>query len=65
VTDDSGAGAVLGSFRGMTAGLGPALGYILPLGQQSLSGELKWLAEVDTKNRLEGDYIWLKMVYKF
>jgi hypothetical protein len=65
VTDDSGAGAVLGRFRGMTAGLGPALGYILPLGQQSLSVELKWLAEVDTKNRLEGDYIWLKLAYKF
>jgi len=65
VTDDSGAGAVLGRFRGMTAGLGPVVGYILPLGQQSLSVELKWLAEVDTKNRLECDYIWLKVAYKF
>ena len=65
VTGDSGAGAVLGSFKGMTAGLGPVLGYILPLGKQSLAVELKWLPELDTKNRLEGDYIWLKMVYKF
>jgi len=65
VTGDSGAGAVLGSFKGMTAGLGPVLGYILPLGRQSLAVELKWLPELDTKNRLEGDYIWLKMVYKF
>jgi hypothetical protein len=65
VTGDSGAGATLGDFKGMTAGLGPVLGYILPLGQQTLSVELKWLTEVDTKNRLEGDYIWLKLAYKF
>ena len=65
VTGDSGAGASLGDFKGMTAGLGPVLGYILPLGQQALSVELKWLAEVDAKNRLEGDYLWLKVVYKF
>ena len=65
VTGDSGAGAVLGDFKGRTAGLGPVLGYIQPLGKQSLAFELKWLPELDTKNRLDGDYIWLKMVYKF
>ena len=65
VTCDSGSGAVLGCFKGQTAGLGPVLGYILPLGQQSLAVELKWLPELDTKNRLNGDYLWLKMVYKF
>ena len=65
VTCDSGSGAVLGCFKGLTAGLGPVLGYVLPVGKQSLVFELKWLAETDTKNRLEGDYIWLKMVYKF
>ena len=65
VTCDSGSGAVLGCFKGMTAGAGPVLGYVLPVGKQSLVFELKWLAEMDTKNRLEGDYIWLKMVYKF
>jgi hypothetical protein len=65
VTGDSGAGAVLGDFKGRTAGLGPVLGYIQPLGKQSLAFELKWLPELDTKNRLDGDYIWAKMVYKF
>jgi len=65
VTCDSGAGATLGCFKGMTAGLGPVLGYIQPFGKQSLVVELKWLPELDTKNRLEGDYIWLKVVYKF
>jgi hypothetical protein len=65
MTCDSGSGAVLGCFKGRTAGLGPVLGYILPMGKQSLVFELKWLPELDTKNRLDGDYIWLKMVYKF
>jgi hypothetical protein len=65
VTCDSGSGAVLGCFKGETAGLGPVLGYIQPLGKQSLAVEVKWLPELDTKNRPNGDYIWLKMVYKF
>jgi len=66
ITGDSGSGAVLGDFKGMTAGLGPVLGYIQPLSKtESLVFELKWLAEMDTKNRLEGDYTWLKAVYKF
>jgi hypothetical protein len=65
VTCDSGSGAVLGCFKGRTAGLGPLIGYVQPIGKQTLSFELKWLAETDTQNRLKGDYIWLKVVYKF
>jgi hypothetical protein len=65
ITGDSGAGATLGDFKGRTAGLGPVLGYIQPLGKQSLVVELKWLTELETKKRLQGDYLWLKMLYKF
>jgi hypothetical protein len=65
VSCDSGAGASLGCFKGRTAGIGPVLGYIQPIGQQKLIFEFKWLAELDTQNRLKGDYLWLKMVYKF
>jgi len=65
VTCDSGSGATLGCFKGRTAGIGPVLGYIQPIGQQKLILELKWLPELETRNRLNGDYIWLKMVYKF
>jgi hypothetical protein len=65
VSCDSGSGATLGCFKGRTAGLGPVLGYIQPLGRQALVLELKWLAEVDTQKRLKGDFIWLKAVYKF
>ncbi len=63
---DSGSGAVLGCFKGRTAGLGPVIGYIQPLSKtESLLVEFKWLFEMDVKNRLDGDYIWLKAVYKF
>jgi len=48
----------------LTFGLGPAPGYIQPIGTQSLAIELKWLAERDTKKRLAGDYIWLRAAYK-
>ena len=65
VSCDSGSGAVLGCFEGRTAGIGPVLGYIKLLGKQTLVMELKWLPELDTKNRLEGDYTWLRAVYKF
>jgi hypothetical protein len=65
VTCDSGSGATLGCFKGRTAGIGPVLGYIQPIGQDKLIFELKWLPELETKNRLNGDFVWLKMVYKF
>jgi hypothetical protein len=63
LTCDSGAGATLGCFKGGTAGIGPVLGYIQPIGNEKLLFELKWLPELDTQNRLKGDCMWLKMVY--
>jgi hypothetical protein len=27
--------------------------------------ELKWLKETATENRLDGNYLWLKVVYKY
>jgi hypothetical protein len=66
VSCDSGAGATLGCFKGRTSGLGPAIGYIRPLGgTESVALELKWLTETGTEKRLKGDYLWLKAVYKF
>jgi hypothetical protein len=64
VSGDSGAGARLGSFKGRTSGIGPVLTYVLPLGKQTLVAELRWLPELDVKNRLDGDYLWLKVVYQ-
>ena len=65
ITGDSGSGAALGDFKGQTYGIGPVLTYVLPCGDNTLLGELRWLPELETKNRLEGDYFWAKLVYQF
>jgi hypothetical protein len=65
ITGDSGDGAILGDFKGKTAGLGPVIGYIKPLDKDVLVFDLKWLKETDTEKRLEGDYLWFKLTYKF
>jgi len=65
IQGDSGSGATLGGFEGRTIGIGPALGYILPVGENTLVAEARWLPELDTKRRLEGDVFWLKLVYQF
>ncbi len=62
---DSGSGANLGDFKGRDFGVGPALGYILPVGENTLVAEARWLPELDTRKRLSGDYIWVKLVYQF
>jgi len=62
---DSGQKDIFGDFKGRTAGIGPTLGYILPVGENTLVAEFRWLPELETKNRLKGDYIWLKIVYQF
>jgi hypothetical protein len=65
VTADSGQRPILGDFKGRTAGIGPVLGYVLPMGEQNFVAELRWLPELEAKNRLKGDYVWLKLVYQF
>jgi hypothetical protein len=65
VTGDSGGGGRLGDFKGRTMGIGPVLTYILPHGKNTFVAELRWLPETNVRNRLEGDYIWLKIVYQF
>jgi len=62
LTGDSGSGARLGDFEGMTCGIGPVISYVRPLGRDTtLLAEIKWLPELDTDKRLEGDYVWVKL----
>jgi hypothetical protein len=39
--------------------------YVLPLEGNTMVVEARWLPELDTRRRLEGDYFWLKAVYQF
>lgn len=65
IDGDSGAGANFGSFKGRTVGVGPAVSYVSKVGETDLMAELKWLNEVDTERRIDGDYIWFKLLAKF
>jgi hypothetical protein len=65
ITDDSGSGAVLGGFQARTTGVGPAISWAGKLGSCEIVSEVKWLPELETRNRLEGDYFWMKLVAKF
>jgi hypothetical protein len=64
VTGDSGSGARLGDFEGHTAGVGPVLSYLMPSDEDTFAVELRWLPELDVERRLEGDYVWVKVVYQ-
>ena len=66
ISGDTGpATALLGDFKGRTAGVGPTLSYVRKIGNSDLVSELKWLPELDVDKRLEGDFIWLKAVLAF
>ena len=65
ISDDSGSGAVFGDFKGRTVGIGPVLSYITKIWKKDFAAELKWLPEIDVKNRLEGDFIWFKLGMAF
>ena len=57
VTGDSGAGAVLGAFKGRVTALGPNVSYDFQLGATPVSTQLRWLHEFNAKNRLEGNAV--------
>jgi hypothetical protein len=65
IEGDSGEGARLGDFKGRTTGIGPVLSYLVPGEHTNFMAELRWLPELDVKNRMEGDYIWLKLAWQF
>ena len=65
VTGDSGSGATLGDFEGLTTGYGPVISWAGKVGGKDMIAELKWLHETDTDRRLNGDYIWGKVLFKF
>ena len=65
VAGDSGAGATFGDFKARATGVGPVLSYAFKLGKVDMIAEAKWLHEFETRNRLEGDTVWFKLVAKF
>ena len=66
ISADSGTGAKLGGFEGRTVGVGPVLSYATKIGGKTdMVAELKWLPEIGTQKRLQGDTIWFKLAFVF
>jgi hypothetical protein len=61
ITGDSGNGAKLGGFEGMTTGIGPIFSYAYKFGDCDVAGEVKWLPELGVDNRLNGNTVWVKL----
>ena len=62
LTGDSGAGARLGDFKSRVIGVGPQIGYIVPLGGHQGYLNLKGYKEFAAENRPEGWNVWLTFV---
>ena len=58
LTEDSGKGAELGSFKGRVSALGPGLSGTIPIGPIPVSVSLRYFHEFDEKNRLQGSTTW-------
>ena len=64
ITGDSGTGAKFGDFKATDDALGPVGSYATKFGGRDFLIELKWLHEFYTKNRLQGDVVFLKAMLK-
>lgn len=56
LTGDSGAGALLGDFKGEAAGIGPALSWIPKSAGGNIALSASWVHDFHAQNRLSGDY---------
>jgi len=54
LTGDSGPGATLGPFRSRVTGIGPQIGFFLPMLEREAYLNVRGYYEFDAKNRLEG-----------
>ncbi|HWE24053.1 MAG TPA: transporter, partial [Myxococcales bacterium] len=61
IAGDSGSGAVLGDFKGHSFGAGPVASFAMKISGVDGAIEVKWLPELEVKNRLEGNYFWVKI----
>jgi hypothetical protein len=57
LTGDSGAGAVLGDFKGRVTAVGPIVTYDFKIRDISVSSNFRWMHEFNVERRLEADVI--------
>ncbi|HEX5034096.1 MAG TPA: transporter, partial [bacterium] len=63
VNGDSGAGAILGPFKGRVFGAGPALGYNFKIGKRTLGTMFKYYREFGAKNHFQGNAFDLALTF--
>jgi hypothetical protein len=59
ITDDSGPGAKLGGFRGMSVGIGPQIGFLFPVGDYQGYLNIKGYKDLEVENRPQGWSTWV------
>jgi hypothetical protein len=65
ITGDSGSGALLGSFKGEAAGVGPAVMWMPKIKDRDITISAKWMHDYHAENRLEGDHLYLNLIMQF
>jgi len=65
LSGDSGAGAVLGPFKGRVSAIGPNISYNFQIGDIPFITSLRWMREFNAKNRLQGDVGMLTITIPF
>ena len=62
---DSGDGALLGSFKGEGAGIGPAIYYSKEISGKDVYFIAKWMHDYHAEKRVEGDYVYASFALSF
>jgi len=65
VTGDSGSGAVLGSFKGQSFGVGPGISYVTMLGGHVAIFNARYYHEFDVQRRFQGSMSFLTATVRF
>lgn len=65
VTDDTGAGATYGPFRGRAFGIGPSIGYTIEVDGRQINFAGRWYHEFLVQNRPAGDAIYASLGLRF
>ena len=65
ISDDTGAGAILGGFRAESFGLGPAVNYNGMLFRRPLTVSAKWQPDLSATNTFKGDVIMASFLLVF
>lgn len=65
ISGDSGDGALLGSFKGEGAGIGPAIYYGKKIFDNDVYFIAKWVHDYHAENRIKGDYAYASFALSF